>query len=381
MEPADFSFLSQRLASPDLWYIRYRHLSGLLNNEASRQFTKKLTEEICKVNTSFDGKRHELLASIADLRRKLENECFHPEKSREIFWQKAHRSLLDVLEGLTRLRQFAVYNCMAATKLQSKFLKRLKHSMNDIKLQASPELPRRLVHEFNFFDGSDFAELYVSVQSLLDMRQLQPANQELLIMDLDRENHEAGDRCIACTAVFPICPLSSSRFSATVLESKDSVASSLTPILSDSRAEARRAVRFRCGHSLCQTCSCLGLCVKPLREAADMDCFLCERGSRLKSRYPQSTILPDTGERPVVENASKKEDDDDCSHVEAEKALDVERQGIRRLQGTLCHFLHNVFASPEAPAMKAQVCSRELQSTTIEFVMEDKSLQSEIAVG
>jgi hypothetical protein len=202
----------------------------------------------------------------------------------------------------------------------------------------------------------DFAELYVIVQNLLELRQLQPAQQELPVAHYSRTSSEASDRCIACTAELSIRPPSPSRLSSQVPRGTDIIMPSpakspfCSAILSDVD-EARVAVQFRCGHSLCQTCFCLGqwqgraLCATP-----DEDCAFCSRGEL-------SALVT---------------------------ASDLESKGIRRFRGTLYQFLHNVFSqenSQESPETKRQAHSTRRPATKIDFVMEDRSCPSEIAVG
>lgn len=355
MELASSSIDSKQLSNPRLWLIRYRHLSGLLNegndDVSRRKFQEKLTKEVCKVNSSFEEQRLELLASLADLRQTLESERPCPENSREKFWQKVNQSLLEVLEGLTRLRQFAVHNCMAIVKLQRKFERRWKKTMGEMKHEGLCEPPRSLAHEFNFFDGADFAELYVLVSGLLELRQLQPTQQELPIACHFRSSLEATDRCIACTSVLSTWPMP-----AEVPEIGDAaIPSSATawsvrscsPFRGESQAEAGLAVQFNCGHSLCETCYFLGTHTPQRHAASAEECVFCKSG----------------GESLAIEVAS-----------------DVDSKGIRRFRGIVLQFLHNACSTQDLQT-HGQVHNGALPTTKTDFVMKDGALRNDILLG
>lgn len=193
----------QQLANPDLHFVSYRQLDRAIGSGRDPppvdtvNFVEAVNAEICLVNTCFERRRLELLQSIAGLRHMLQGK--DPEKATELapelalgglngdgdseFWQRALTCLVEVLDGLTRLRDYAVWNCHAVSKIHRRWSKQMPSDVVDKNLQTviqnlQADGANEWLQQLRFFDGLEFAEMYIAIDSLQEAcLELSPSRQ------------------------------------------------------------------------------------------------------------------------------------------------------------------------------------------------------------
>lgn len=354
----------QQVKNPDLHYVNYRCLDRAIGrNPPPVDMIDTVNAEICKVNTSFENKRLELLEIIVGLRKDVELELqkLQAQESGSIdagcspqFWQNAKTSLVEVLQALTRLRQFAEMNWEAITKIHHRWRK--LEVPTDIqkdknlqlvieRLQADPDEWLRLLR---YYDGLEFAELYCEIKSLqatitgigqgcesvsasrtAGSAQSNPDSMRSGSVDIGASGSDslaesipevavmpggipkASLQCIACLAEIPCS--SPALGSQSLGEGQD-------------KTKASPAARFVCGHWVCRTCFNLGRTSDTPGTAEMSVCAICKYSDEFTAEY---------------------------------------LEGLRSFRGILCQFSFNTFFDRTEPAERCQLRNAEQQQVGV----------------
>lgn len=320
----------QQLANPDLHFINFRGLDKAIGNGRDPppvdtvDFVEAVTEQICLVNTSFEKKRLDLLERIAGLRHALEgrsSEEVDPRCSADCheFWQNACRSLVEVLDALTRLREYATFSCLILNRIHRRWSKQMPSDVQkDKNLQAAIQnlqAAERWHHQFRFYDGLEFAELYMMVEDLRVVPVLQTSSHsEALLRAPERpSSHEGQTRsapeelsatlvtrgmtevsstaqCIACLGEINLVhSFGDSIASAPVNKSSPPCPSAIESC--EAQADTP-APQFSCGHRMCQTCFRVGRTHDDkatntyVKRGELAECAICKNSSEFAANAP-----------------------------------------------------------------------------------------------
>lgn len=404
------NFRDMQLANPDLHYLNYRLLDRFLSVGASGtppvdtvNFVEAVSAEICLVNTCFERKSLELLQSIAGLRHMLEGR--NPEEAIELiseernsvdglngsgqFWQRGCGSLVEVLDGLTRLREYAVWNCFAVARIHRRWSKQVPADVQDKNIQAviqhlQASGPMEWLRQLRFYDGLEFAELYIAIETLNETRLLAPCSrqgspdrptpkcrasleEDALVHSLASSGSDwllvdsvidSSDPAPSTEPQLPVAPkeVVTSLLSSSHMESSSSMSlevplrciACLTALMSHDvpakiqiqsspeaalhEAEASTTTQFACGHRLCRSCFGLGRNVEPFgasgtanRSDARAECGICRKSSAFTAK---------------------------------------DSDGTRSFRGILAQFQHNLFMAEENKLCKAEPKVGVLDPTT-----------------
>jgi len=315
----------QQLANPGLHFFNYRQLDRAIGSSRGPppldtvNFVEAVSAEICLVNTCFERRRLELLQSIAGLRHMLEGR--NPEKATELisepeeqnsvedgssqFWRRACSSLVEVLDVLTRLREYAVWNCFAVQKIHKRWSKHFPSDVQDKNLQAviknlQAQGAGEWLRQLRYYDGLEFAELYIAIENIQDLA-MQPCSrqgspdrpspkcrpsleQDAIVHSLassgsdwlphspvDAVNDASGTVAAeptlkeAATSLLLGCSSVALEGSTCCIACLSEIASPAPAKMIESssgsgpcEAEASASTQFGCGHRLCHTCFGLG---------------------------------------------------------------------------------------------------------------------------
>lgn len=342
----------RQLANSDLHFVNYRQLERSITSGRGAlpvdtvAFVEAVNAEICLVNTCFERRRLELLQSIAGLRHMLiGRSCVEEiDSGSNHFWQRARACLVEVLDGLTRLREYAVHNCLAVVKVHRRWSKQAPSDVQDKNLQAviqhlQASGPDEWLGQLRYYDGLEFAELYIAIESLSEtplLRQCSSQGGPDRPMPKSQSfDEEAAAHTVVSSGSDPTiatsCPVASSEpeLAATPKEVSIRCIACLSEIVSSTakttpspsastviESEASSTAQFGCGHRLCQTCFGLG------RNAANAT--IASGGSAKRDAQAECAI---------------------CRNCKAFGAKDSE--GIRSFRGVLLQFLQNLFMAED----------------------------------
>jgi hypothetical protein len=356
------SLRDQQLANPDSHFVNFRSLEKWIGESKkigsghgpplnTVNFVEAVSAEICLVNTSFEKRRLEILEQIAVLRRELEDlradEAVSTDPLEGVyFWQRARVALVEVLESLTRLRDYAMFNCSSVLRIHKRWSKQVPTDVQDKnlravieKLQSSPE---EWLRQLRYMDGLEFAELYIVVESLKEVPVLRPScpgspcspdqpspqlrpssasSSSDWVRRLNDSCNESNDTAVILNegsngAAAP--KASSALCIACLTDMAASTASLLKQSLSPHhQIEVESTIKFGCGHQMCHVCFSLG-------------------------RF--SNALPEKG------RADRPFHDDQQTELELECAICRHRRefvgttsnGIRSFRGVLAQFMDNL---------------------------------------
>eukprot|EP00427_Karlodinium_veneficum_P007795 CAMPEP_0169091280 /NCGR_PEP_ID=MMETSP1015-20121227/16277_1 /TAXON_ID=342587 /ORGANISM="Karlodinium micrum, Strain CCMP2283" /LENGTH=607 /DNA_ID=CAMNT_0009151759 /DNA_START=69 /DNA_END=1889 /DNA_ORIENTATION=- len=179
----------QQEADDDLHYIDYKLLKQRIKDVVARlevgelpealtantAFEEELVAEIRQVNTCFETSQKQLLDRISRLSEELTQKgtgciVLLPTKGAEGAacepCAQQHQyapfyRLVQMLQDMDRLRKYAVWNAVAVVKILKKRRKQTHFGLEDSSVERAGWLSRQ-----NFFNGSEFAELHVALESL-----------------------------------------------------------------------------------------------------------------------------------------------------------------------------------------------------------------------
>lgn len=178
----------QQEADDGLHYIDYKLLKKRIKDVVARLEAKELPEaltantafeealaaEIARVNVCFETCHKELLDRIAGLSDELTQKgsgciVLPPTTGADVAGcqpcsQQQYAPfycLVQMLQDMDRLRKYAVWNAVAVVKILKKRRKQTHFGIEDSSVERAGWLSRH-----NFFNGSEFAELHVALESL-----------------------------------------------------------------------------------------------------------------------------------------------------------------------------------------------------------------------